>query len=254
MRRQSAEQIPEGANDQPIREPIGAANSNLPVAPVRIAPKVNFDDLMPTLTPEVGFLDLRDGDTLANSQATLRIKGSNIGALALSVNGKVVSKERIGARSILEAKGVAAFEYVGVQLNPGPNELLVEQFDNFGNVRGSQKITVIAPGKLGALRLTVPKQAYADGRGVTQVEVQVVDDNGTPISSRTALTLETSLGAWQVIDNNPIEAGVQVFVEGGRAIFPLLAPLEPGDSLVRVTSGRVGVRRRIWRLCRNCDR
>ncbi len=240
VRRQSQEQIPEGANEQPIREPIGANNSNLPVAPVRIAPKVNFDELMPTLTPEAGFLDLRDGDTLANSQVTLRIKGSNAGALGLSVNGKVVNKERIGTRSVLESKGVAAFEYVGVQLNPGPNELLVEQFDNFGNVRSSQKITVIAPGKLGALRVSLPKQAYADGRSLTQVEVQVVDDRGTPVSSRTALTLETSLGAWQVIDNNPVEAGVQVFVEGGRATFPLLAPLEPGDSTVRVTSGALG--------------
>src|SRR5690606_19853399 len=72
------------------------------------------------------------------------------------------------------------------------------------------------------------------------VRVRLVDDKGVPVTARTPLTLETNIGAWQVVDLNPLEPGVQVFIEGGYAEFPLLPPMQPGDGLIRATSGVLG--------------
>ncbi len=244
-RRQNQENIPQGASKQPIREPLGAGNSNLPSAPVRVAPSVNYDALLPTLSNELGFVELRDGDTLASDQVTIRVKGQSGGKLQLLVNGAQVPQSRVGASSILESKSLEVREFVGIKLNEGPNTLRVVQLDSFGNKRGASTISVIAPGGLGILRVSVPRQAYADGRSIIKVGVQVLDRNGVLVSARTPLTLESSLGSWQVIDLNPIEPGVQVFVQGGQATFDLLPPLEAGNAQIRVTSGALGATARL---------
>lgn len=207
-------------------------------APLPMQPSVSLEQAATEKAGEpFGFIDLKDHDTLPMTQTTVRVK-SVVGAkVSLRVNGRDIGDNRIGKRLKLEAQGVEATEYIGVQLQPGENKLELVQIDQFGNPRGTKAITVIAPDTLGRIQIKTPSDAVADGKTPARVIVELVDHNGVPVTARTALTLETTMGKWLAPDLNPREPGVQVFIEGGRAEFALAAPIEPGDSRVRVSSG-----------------
>ena len=207
-------------------------------APVRAAPSVNLDALLPSLDNSLGFIDLKDGDTLPAAQTPVRVKGPIGSSLRLSVNGVEQSAQRVGTKATLSERQSEAWEYIGVDLKPGTNTLELLQRDPFGNLRGSKTIKVVAPDKLGRLLLVLPEGLQAaDGHTPARIRIELSDAAGVPVTARTPLTLEASLGRWDVKDLNPREPGVQVFIEGGRAEFTLLPPQEPGDALVRVTSG-----------------
>ena len=67
--------------------------------------------------------------------------------------------------------------------------------------------------------------------------VKVLDQHGTPIATRTPITLESSIGTIQLKDLDPDKPGVQVFAEGGSLVVPVQAPLEAGSGVLRVRSG-----------------
>ncbi|MBL0140673.1 MAG: DUF11 domain-containing protein [Betaproteobacteria bacterium] len=199
-----------------------------------------LENLMPGLDKELGFIGIKDGDTLPFAQATIRVKGTAGAAMKLTVNGAEVSESRIGKRSTLDEKQLQAWEYLGIELKPGANELSLAQVDGFGNPRGTVSIRVMAPGKVARLVIEVPKEgAVADGRTPARVVVKVLDENGLPVTSRTPLTLVSSIGAWKVDDADPAMPGVQTFVDGGRAEFPLAPPLEPAATLIVATTGNL---------------
>lgn len=184
-----------------------------------------------------GFLDLKDHDTLPMAQANIRVVGvAGAGKLVLNVNGHEVSERRIGKRATMTGGGAEALEYVGVELQPGENHLDLAQFDQFGNAH-HKTITVIAPDRLGHIRIKTADDAIADGRTPTRVVVELVDKDGVPVTARTSLTLEATLGKWLVEDLNPREPGTQVFIQGGHAEFELAPPIEPGECRLRVSSG-----------------
>jgi uncharacterized repeat protein (TIGR01451 family) len=220
----------------------GARPSNLPPLPVQPVPSVALDNLLPKLDNALGFIDLKDGATLPMAQANVRVKGRMGTQLRLSVNGHEVPASRVGQRALLEARGVQALEYVGVALTPGKNALTLEELDVGGNVRATLSIGVIAPGEAGRIELTAPAAAPADGHTGVEIVVRVVDRDGVVVTARTPLTLEASLGRWQVEDLDARQPGVQVFVEGGRATYLLLPPETPGSATLRVASGALEAR------------
>ncbi len=210
-------------------------NSSLPAAPVPAIATVPLDQLITTLDNSLGFVDLKDGDTLPVAQTPVRVKGLAGAAFKLTVNGTEIGSTRVGAKLAIEDKKIQLWEYIGVTLKPGENILTLAQIDGFGNARGEQKIRLIAPADLGAIVIDAPRDVPANG--VVSVKVKLTDDKGVPVTVRTALTLEASRGRWQVTDVNPVEPGVQVFIEGGQAEFKLQAPLDPGEDTLRVSSG-----------------
>jgi hypothetical protein len=188
--------------------------------------------------PTLSFLDFKDGDTLPMAQATIRVQGKAGGALRLKVNGEEVPERRIGKRVTMTDRGIELLEYIGVPLRAGENTLALEQLDPFGNTRGSVSIKVIAPDKLGQIRIELPsRERPADGNTPTRATIRLLDASGVPVTARTELTLEASLGLWNAEDLNPEVPGVQVFIEGGRAEFDVQPPIEPGDCRLRVSSG-----------------
>ena len=186
----------------------------------------------------LGFVDLREGDTLPSAQTNVTVQGKLGSALELRANGELVPAARVGRKTDDPAQQLTTAAFIGVELRPGRNVLEVVQRDPFGNVRGREQITVNVPDKLGRIRISFASaEAFADGKTATAVRVELVDDRGTPVTTRTPLTLESSLGAWQVRDLDERAPGTQVFIEGGRAEYPLIAPIEPGDARLRVSSG-----------------
>ena len=216
----------------------GEGGASAAPVPVRAAPSVNLDALLPSLDNTLAFIDMKDGDTLPAAQTPVRVKGPIGSSLRLLVNGVEQSAQRVGTKATLSERQSEAWEYIGVDLKPGTNTLELLQRDPFGNLLGSKTIKVVAPDKLGKLVLLLPESLQAaDGHTPARIRIELSDAAGVPVTARTPLTLEASLGRWDVKDLNPREPGVQVFIEGGRAEFVLLPPQEPGDALVRVTSG-----------------
>ncbi len=211
------------------------------LAPVReTASPVPFDleKFAKTLDNKLGFVGMNDQDVLPFAQTTVRVKGMTGTTLALSANGEEVSEKRIGKKSSIISKQTDVWEYVGINLRPGKNTLTVSQIDGFGNTRGTTSIVVIAPDKLGKVRVVVPPAGSpADGTTPARIVVKLTDSEGIPVTVRTPVTLETDLGRFDVEDLNGTEPGVQVFIEGGEREFPLLPPREPGQAKVRATSG-----------------
>jgi uncharacterized repeat protein (TIGR01451 family) len=220
--------------------PTPAAPLGLEVKPRLASPagdKNPLETLLPTLDNSFGFVGLEDGQVLPIAQTGVRIKGLAGALFDLSVNGEAVPAARIGKQSVLQEKQLQAWEYIGIALKPGPNLLLARQHDQFGNLRSSAGITVIAPDGLDRLELLLPSAAIADGRDHARVIVKLSDRHGVPVTVRTPVTLEASSGRWLAEDLDPREPGLQVFVEGGRGEFMLLAPDLPGTALVKVSSG-----------------
>ena len=226
----------------PVR-PIGMGGAMLEPRSAPLLPPVAPSPLpLEALLPQIegnapGFIELKDRDTVAGQSINVRVKGSSDAGFRLSVNGAPVQERRVGKKTQLPSKKIAAWEYIGVVLRPGANTLRLEAVDGFGNVRGApHEITVVAPDKLAAVEIDLPASAYADLRTPVLIKVRLVDAAGVPVTARTQLTLEADRGRWQDEDLNPDEPGVQVFMEGGAAEFRLLPPGEPGDARIRVTA------------------
>ena len=192
-----------------------------------------------------GFVGLRDGDTLPLAHTQVRIKGRAGSEFRLSVNGEEIPTSRVGKRSVLAERNVQAWEFVGVALAAGENELVAKQLDGFGNERDVARIKVIAPDAPGRLAITVPPAAVADGQTPATILVQLTDLRGVPVTARTPVTLEASAGIWDADDLDPREPGTQVFVSGGKRELKLLPPETPDEALIRATSGRIEAEARL---------
>lgn len=226
---------------------LTSGNSSLPPRPVSAVPLLDLEQLLAkSADPAAGFIDLKDGDTLPFDRATIRVKGPLEAKLALLVNGRPAPDHRIGKAIERADPPVQAAEYVALQLAPGPNKLELVVSDLFGNERDRRAITVVAPDRPASLRLDFSNPApFADGRTPVTVTVSVVDSRGTPVTASIPVTLETTLGRWDVADVNPREPGVQVFLENGSGVFPLLPPATPGSARVVVSSGQLEARERL---------
>ena len=145
------------------------------------------------------------------------------------------------------------WEYVGVNLRPGVNRIQVEQLDGMGNARGSASVSVIAPGKLARIELSAPERPMADGRTPARLRLRLTDRDGVPVTARTQVTLNATIGQWQLEDLSPAEPGTQIFVEGGQAELPLTPPASPGEAMSKCRLA-ICARRSRWSSCRNCVR
>lgn len=225
---------------QALPVPVSSEPSTGMTSPEMAEP---LEQIVPHLDPKVGFIGLKDGEVLPSDQTRVRVKGALGVNFQLTVNGHPVPTTQVGKKSSLEKNGVLAWEYIGVNLTPGPNLLAVKAVDGFGNARGAAQLTVLAPGPLARILIQTPPQAVADAATAVPVTIQLRDANGLPVMARTPVMLQSSLGQWQVTgahkDEQNNTQGNQVFVEGGEARLLLLPPAQPGKAEVSVSSGTV---------------
>ncbi len=221
------------------RDSLNGSNSNLPARPVDASFTGDLEaDLPKVENNALAFMDLRDGDVLPTRQSNVRVKGPMNSRLTLELNGVEIPSERIGKRARLASKQVDANEYIGVNFEVGENTLSLKQYDPFGNQRGEQTVRVTAPGDLATIRLRLPAQdVYAETDVNAAIEITIVDAQGLPVTVQTPVTLEASVGRWEVKDENEKEPGTQIFVRGGKAVVELVPPTDPGTALIRVSAG-----------------
>ncbi len=218
------------------REP--ASNARVGAAPATAA-RIPLEKLLLSFDQAFGFVDLRDGDTLPIAQTDVRLKGHSGTEFKLSVNGVEVASNRVGKKSVMADKQIQAWEYIGVTLKPGRNELLARELDSFGIERARARINLIAPDFFANLQILTPSAGLADGHTTARIIVKLTDSANVPVTSRTPITLESSMGHWLVEDLDRSEPGIQTFIEGGHAEFLLEAPDTAGEALLQVSSGRI---------------
>ncbi|MFN6995021.1 MAG: hypothetical protein ACK4PH_12535 [Aquincola tertiaricarbonis] len=180
------------------------------------------------LDPAPGFIELRAG-----------------ALLALQVNGVPVPEQRIGERVLHAARAIELREYVGVQLQPGTNQLLLTETDAFGNERARQSLVVRAPGAPARLQLEAPAGALRADGGLLPLALSVLDAEGLTVSGRHAVTLQASHGHWALADLDAATPGVQAFIDGGQATLALQAPAEAGEAELLVQIGGLQQRLRL---------
>ncbi len=224
---------------------LNSDNSSLPTSPVAAQPVVDLESLLDGLDNQLDFIGLHDGDVLPMAQTSVRVKGNAGSVFRLTVNGKQISEHSVGKKVTLGDRRLEAWEYFGVDLEPGDNELSLTMLDPFGNPRGNRTIHLVAPDQLAHVMLDLPENIVADGKTPVMVTIRLVDDKDVPVTARTPLTLEVGNGQWQVEDLNPKEPGTQVFISGGKAEYLLLPPAQPGADLVRVSSGMIQAEQKI---------
>lgn len=216
--------------------PVPAANALVPEP----APgPIELEDMMPSLDNQLAFIELKDGDTVPSQTTNVRVKGVEGTRLLLAVNGQAVDERRVGKKAVLPINKLAAWEYIGVLLQPGANTLRLEMMDDMGNLRGTQQIRVTAPDKLARVEIDLPAVARADERTPVAITLRLTDAGGVPVTARTQVTLESDRGRWLNEDLNPMEPGTQIFMEGGTAELQLLPPGVPGDARIRVSTGNL---------------
>lgn len=187
---------------------------------------------------QLEILNLKDQQILAYPQTSVQLKGVMGTYLELWVNGQQIPEKRIGKRAVLPSSQVYGLDFIGIDLQVGRNTIEARQVDQMGNIRDSKRIDVVAPDQLDKLQLEPNKTSVqANGYDSLNVVLNLVDRHGTPISSRTPITLDSSIGKIDLVDVDPKQAGVQVFVEGGRLVVPIIAPIEAGEGILSVESG-----------------
>lgn len=221
--------------------------SRISIEPVAAIKTLNLEQTLEEATNNsLQILNLTDGQILPINQATIQIKGMAGAQLQLWVNGQEVPESRIGKKAVLADSQVAGFDYIGVPLAMGKNRIEVRQLDMMGNIRATRAITVIAPDNLSKISIDSPKQdVAANGSDVYQAVVKVVDQFGTPVSSRTPVTLNSTIGTIQIKDVNPDQTGIQTFIEGGSLLVPIQSPSQPGEGVLEVESGSYHASQRV---------
>ena len=203
------------------------------VVPTTIDFKTYFKDN--DVNNELNFFDLENDDVLSQNQISIRIKGKNIGNLQLLVNNEIVNQDQIGQTVNFKDKGIIAIEYIAVKLKTGINILEVRMVDPFGNVRGSEAIKVLAAGELSKINFNLPKdnQVPANSNQSFPILINLTDKNNIPVTNKFVITLDTSIGYWDVEDINEIEKGIQTTIEGGEGIFNFIPPNSPQKGEVK---------------------
>lgn len=211
----------------------------VPVATTIDAAPATLQTMIAGVDNTADFIGLVDGDEMGAAQVAVRVKGPVGSTFDLTVNDALIASDRIGTKVVDRTRQLEAWEFIGVDLRPGRNNLQLVQRDPFGNARATRDLTLIAPDQMARVKVSTPAEGIAaDGEQIASIRIEVQDQHEVVVAARTPITLESSLGTWEVEDLDPNEPGTQVFVEGGQAEFHLRSPGTPGTARIAVSSGR----------------
>ena len=187
---------------------------------------------------QLDFLNLTDGQVLPYAQTRILFKGTLGATFEITVNDQALADSSVGIKMAIPDTRTEAREHIGINLAAGSNRIVLKQFDNLGNPRGVRVIRITAPDNLASLSLvSEQKIVEANGSNETLLTVKLLDKNGVPVTSRTAITLEGDAGRFRATDLDPKTQGIQLFVEGGEFGVKLVAPTQAGEANIRVSSG-----------------
>lgn len=146
-------------------------------------------------------------------------------AQPLTVNGQVISEDRIGETTTDPTRGVRRLTYVGVPLRAGLNTLQL----------GADTVTVQLVGATARTEIT-PVSLVADGATPIRLKIRTLDASGNP-TGQASVTLTSTLEPLAP-DANPGESGYQVHLEDGEGELVLQPQSAPTTLKLRVQQGQ----------------
>lgn len=190
------------------------------------------DGWVETANHALGFVDLSDGQTIAARTTHLIVKGPLGRDFALTVNGQAVPSTQVGRRGKVASKNLQFWEYFGVPLQPGLNQLELSQGD-----APAQHLSVRTPGKATQITLT-PQSSnkVADGKTPIAVDIQITDSSGLTVIDPIEITPATNSGHWDLRGMTPGSRSGAVVLSSGHATLPFVPPSEPGPVDLRVSA------------------
>ncbi|WP_170302254.1 DUF11 domain-containing protein [Desulfosarcina widdelii] len=150
-----------------------------------------YDDSPAVVTEEqVGILAPLDGSRLVNSVNAVRVRLDARLTPRLLLDGKEVSKKRIGFTLKDPGSKYALYSYIGVDFGPaGEHTLEVQGIGPFGNARFKQTCHVVRTGRIAAIRLLQSEGNVADGKTPVTLNLQLLDGRGQPIHAPAELEI-----------------------------------------------------------------
>mgnify|MGYP000276719585 CR=1 FL=1 len=198
--------------------------------------KLRLSRLLPTLSPEFGFVGLDDEMVAEYRSIDVLVKSPAETDVSVSINGQKVPGTKIGAKLTDRSRGIQLFEYIAIPLQPGRNTISTTVTDPFGNERGRHERTVYAPGAPAGLEILAPPAATADSNVRVPVLIRVVDADGRLVRAPVTVTLDSRRGDWDVRDIRPQQPGLQSFIDNGEATFDFIPPALVGRETLYAES------------------
>lgn len=150
--------------------------------------------------------------------------------LSVKSNGKDVPASAIGRKINSPKKGFNIYEFVGVSLDTGKNDISVQLGDNFGNIRGSASATVTVVGALDHVAVdTKDKEFPADGRTEPEIAFNVYDQNNNPAMDGMVTVTITDGQKILTPDANPSSEGHQISYTNGKGIIKFAPSNKTGE-------------------------
>lgn len=197
-----------------------------------------LEDAITTMTSDLAFVNLIDGEQTTRRFTDIVVKFPLGTRIEVFVNDRPISEDRIGTRMEYPPGDVALREYISVPLERGRENLIeVRMKDNFGNVRGSELsrlYTVSLPDKIGVEAESY--EAPADGRAEIPVTATVFDKSGEVVTFARFVNVEAYPAGVKEDDADPANPGHQLQLVDGKVNFTLVAPRQPGEVKLSVSS------------------
>jgi len=191
-----------------------------------------FGDLLREVSVEPAIVSPADGERVRAGAVDVDVVFPAGSMPELRVNGETVPGERIGVRSLLPARGVAAARYVAVRLRPGVNELTFVAGSGAGAAE-PVRVRVTRPGAPVGLRLEVPEGRWlADGVTPGELRIEAVDAGGFRTTEQTVVTLWPEKTRPLDPDLDPQTDGHQLRLVDGRALVRFAPAAVPGRARV----------------------
>lgn len=182
--------------------------------------------------------------------------------IQLEVNGERISDKNIGQSQLDQRNNVSTFNYVGINLRPGPNQLRITAISPEGAPGRTEELTVMGRGPARHLEIISEKtEIQADGRDSSILHVRALDQWGSPaidgqvalsVSAGRLMTIEDKASAPKPLSEpikTPVEAEANqgqsellVMLQNGEAAIKLVASGAPGAARLRAQMGELDAR------------
>jgi uncharacterized repeat protein (TIGR01451 family) len=139
---------------------------------------------------EVGILSPYDGQKLAHSIESVRVRLKPGLTPKLLVDGIEIPPEKIGFTLDEKEQGTKLLSYIGIDFGePGLHTLQFKGIDPFGNARFEQNFSMIRTGPIARIEIGDVAENRADGRTPVRIQLNLYDASDEQIEAVTKLEL-----------------------------------------------------------------
>ena len=159
----------------------------------------------------------------------------------LQVNDEVIPSTKIGKRVVVVKSGLTQYEYYGVVLRAGPNDVVITPLGANGSRGPSQQAIIYGPGAPASIHAEFEHPLVADGRTPQNLLITALDRWGHP--AQPGSEVHVSIAQGNARFSAPQSASVavpgmpQTVVETPTP-YPSNAPIAPGDQTAETDPAR----------------